>query len=178
MDNKYVINLFGKSCAGKTSVADIIQNFTPGLYTLDWDINKQQLSHYYWKNDSETIRSLSFGFFQAACTVDLPLLLLLPRFRSKQEFDAYQTYASDSGYGRIISIELDAPDEVLIKRYQKRLEDYWPSKKGIVPKTIEEFTKALHDTYYEPSNTVTFDSSIVTTEEIAQQILSIIPRDE
>lgn len=171
---KYIINLFGKSCAGKSSVADIIQTSLPGLYTLDWDIIKQQLTGYYWKNDSEKIRSLSFGFFQAACDADLPLLLLLPLFRNEQEFEAYKSYATEAGYGQIISIELDAPDDILIERYKKRLEDYWPAGKNIKPKTIEEFTAALQDEYLRPNDTITFDSSTMSIEEIARRVLTVI----
>ncbi len=164
----YLINLFGHSGAGKSTAAWLLEDKIHGLYTVDFDIVKQQLAGYYWKNDKEIARDLSKDFLNAVVDHKLPILLLLPPARSSEELEKNLHHATESGY-KILHIEIAAPEDVLIERYKARLAD-WNAKR--TPKTIDEYTAAIRTPYYRPDDSITFDSSQLTPDETVAAILA------
>lgn len=166
----YIINLFGYSCTGKSTVVDVLRSEIKGLYTVDVDIIKLQLSGYYWKNDRDKALGLTTGMLNVAVDQKLPVLFLMAPFASADEFNRRMHHAIESGY-RIIHVEMTAPEEVLIERYRARLAD-WNSHH--TPKTLEEYIEVLHTPYYRPEDTIQYDSSLQTPEEIAGAIQQLL----
>lgn len=166
----YIINLFGYSCTGKSTVVDVLRSEIKGLYTVDVDVIKLQLSGYYWKNDRDKALELTTGMLNVAVDQKLPILFLMAPFTSSDEFNHRMRHAVESGY-RIINIEMTAPEEVLIERYKARLAD-WSSHH--TPKTLEEYIDVLHTPYHRPEKTIRYDSSEQTPEEIAGAIKQLL----
>lgn len=169
-DNLYLINMFGPSCGGKSTTAELLQSQIHGLYSVDFDIIKKQLSGYYWKNDRMTAINLTLGTLKVAVDLKLPLLFFMPPPRSAESYEDWLSVAKSNGY-RIINVEMRAPDDILIERYKARLAN-WNAKH--TPKTVEEYMQVLTEEYYRPDDTVLFDSSEMTTEQIAAAIRQLI----
>lgn len=170
MSQRYLINLFGPSCGGKSTTGEMLQNQIHGLYSVDFDIIKKQLSGYYWKNDRVTAINLTIGTLKVATDLDLPVLLFMPPPRSKESYEEWMTSATAKGY-QIINVELRAPDNILIERYKARMAD-WNAKH--TPKTVEEYIETLSEEYYRPEDTALFDSSVQTTEQIVTAIRELV----
>lgn len=171
MSNRtYLINLFGPSCGGKSTTGAVLQSHIHGLYAVDFDMVKKQLAGYYWKKDRVTAIKLTSGMLKVVVDLELPVLLFMPPPRSAESYAEWLEPASSNGY-QIINVEIKAPQDILIERYKARLAD-WSLK--YAPKTVEEYTETLQEDYYRPEDTVQFDSSLQSPEEIAAAIRRLI----
>lgn len=170
--NKVVISLQGRSCTGKSTVGDFIKEKYLGIYTIDYDRIKRQLSGYNHKVDAADMRDMSLGFFEVACKSGKSILLLVPPFHDEAQFLQYKDVADTFGY-IFYFFDLTASREVLLTRYRERLENVKKLGKAAI-KTEEEYLKTLETPYFRPADTITFDTSNGGSEEIADKILGAI----
>lgn len=173
--NKLIISLQGRSCTGKSTVGDSIKEKYLGIYTIDYDRVKRQLSGYDHKVDAADMRDMSLGFFEVACKSGKPILLLVPPFHDEAQFLQYKDIADKFGY-IFYFVDLTASREVLIARYRERLQNVEKLGKAAI-KTEEEYLKTLETPYFRPTHTITFDTSNGGSEEIADKILGAIEAD-
>jgi len=166
---KLIINLFGPSAAGKSTIAELLQEQIDQLYTVDFDVIKRQISGYHWKRDSGTAQQITLDTLASVSKTDLTILALLPPPNSKEIFDRTEGIAKAS-LCTLINIEITAPDEVLVKRYRDRLRQVQESGTKWKFKTLDEFTAKLQEGYYRPDDTVTFDSSVMSPDVIFSKI--------
>lgn len=167
---KVIISLQGRSCTGKSTVADLIKEKYIGIYTVDYDKVKRQLSGYDRYNDALDMMGLSFAFFESVCRLGKPILLLVPPFHDEVQYLQYKTVADSFGY-TFFNFEFIASREVLLKRYRERLESITKAGNKVLIKTEDEYLKTLETPYYVPQDSVRFDTSDDNAEMIAGQIL-------
>lgn len=165
-----VINLFGPSAAGKSTTAHLLQHCTDNMQTVDFDMIKRQIPNYDWLLHAQAGRDMTLNRLDTLLqSKENLILLLMPSPRDKQEYAQTQSIIEAHEY-TLINVEITAPREVLIERYEHRLANIDPEKKNWKFKTLEEFTAKLKEPYYRPPDTHVFDSSKNDPSEIANNI--------
>lgn len=116
-----MINIFGPSAAGKSTIASLLQERIDRLYTVDFDVVKHQISHYHWKRDDELATGLTYDTLEAVAVTGLTALVLLPPPATEDAYTKIFSIAQQNNY-RLVNIEITAPHDVLVARYQARLD--------------------------------------------------------
>lgn len=169
-----MVNIFGPSAAGKSTIADLFKKRINRLYTVDFDVVKRQISGYDFKRDRDLASKLTYGTLSLVSQTGLPILVLLPPPNNQEAYSCVADIAKYASY-TLLNIEITAPDEVLVERYQKRLLELQESVTKHKLKTLDEFKTILKAAYYRPSNTVSFDSSLKSPDEMFREILLNTP---
>ena len=173
MNKKVIISLTGRSCTGKSTIGDAIKQKYNGIYTVDYDRVKRQLSGYNHEVDAADMRTLSLGFFEVVCKLGKPILLLVPPFYDEAQYLEYKKVADSFGYDFHV-FEFTASRDVLIKRYRERLEGIEKAGNKVLIKTEEEYLKTLDTPYFVPKNAVLFDTSNDGGEAMADKVLNVL----
>jgi len=172
-NTKLMINIFGPSTAGKSTIAEMLQEHIERLYTVDFDAVKRQIAGYYWKRDRAVATEITHDTLASVANTELPILVLLPTRGDEQSYDRIASTASN--HGRILlNIEITAPNEVLIERYKDRLRKIKESGTNWKFKTLDEFIDFIKTPYYRPEDTHSFNSATNTPDQILTQILKLI----
>lgn len=171
-DRKVAIYLFGYSCSGKSSAETLVRGRFPGLYVIDYDVQKMQLSGYHRYKDSAYIKEIDLGFFEVICKTGKAVLLTSNLLDSETEYLAYAKIADTYGYD-LLSFEFTASRDALLSRHRERLEYYRSKGAGDSVKTEEEYLDRIEKPYYIPENAVTFDTTNESSEQIANKILAL-----
>ncbi len=174
MNTKTVISLQGRSCTGKSTVGDIIKQKYLGIYTVDYDKVKRQLSGYSHKTDAADMREMTLGFFEVACRTGKPLLLIATPFHNEAQYMQYKKIADAFGY-EFFNFDFTASRDILIQRYRDRLESV--NKEGKISiKTEEEYLKTLEEHFFIPRDSIQFDTTNDGAEAVAEQIVSMVSK--
>jgi len=166
--NKTIFAIFGPPCSGKSTLDLAIGKRFPGTYTVAYDKIKWRLSGYDRKMHRPLIESLLFGFFEVACKQGLPITLEA-FMNDEAEYSRYEKVATDNGY-RIVPIELQPPEDVLIARFRKRVADAKSVGKKISVTDENVYRESIGWRSFVPRGTPVFDTSKVTAEEIVDEI--------
>ncbi len=169
MSMKVIFNIFGPSTAGKSTTAELLEPEFERLYTVDFDVIKRQLSGYHWKRDSATAQKITFDTLASVAATGLTILALLPPPKAEGDYNRLVAIAEINNY-TVINIEISAPEEVLVQRYKARLRAIRESGSNWKFKTLDEFKNKLHESYYRPANTISFDSSEMSPDSILEAI--------
>jgi adenylylsulfate kinase-like enzyme len=167
-----ILNIFGPSAAGKSTLVQMLQDEIEGMYTVDFDIIKRQISGYHWERDSRVAQQISFDTLRSVAKTGMSIICLLPP-PNESEHGLLTQIAEKEGYS-LQNIELVAPREVLIARYQKRLEEIKASGSKWKFKTLDEYKLKLEKPYYRPANTISFDSSQLSPDEIFNKVTTMV----
>lgn len=171
-DDKIIINIFGPSTAGKSTIAALLQVKFDRLYTVDFDVIKRQINNYHWQRDSKIATQITYDTLKSVSRTNLMMLTLLPP-PTIEDHERLEAITRDYNYN-LLDIEITAPKDVLIKRYQERLEQSALSGSNCKFKTLDEFKAKLEDGYYRPDDVITFDSSVQSPTEILSVIESTL----
>ena len=163
--DKIIINIFGPSTAGKSTVSDLLRKEIDRLYVVDFDVVKHQLTNYHWQRDRAVMTDLSWRLLEQATSTGLAILGLLPPPQSIDDNDKMKQIADAAGY-TLLSVEITAPESVLVARYKERLQKLEELGKVGHLKTLDEFVAILRKGYVRPDGTLSFDSSALVPEEI------------
>lgn len=172
MNNKFVIHLAGRSCSGKSTVAELLSQRLPGIFTVDYDHIKWQLAGYQSDKHRPIIEAIATDMYTSVCQHSLPVLLKL--FSHNQAtFDSFKETARKYGY-KFIPIYLTAPDEVLLARFRKRVLEY--KEKGLKISITDEnvFKSWLAADYFQSPEAKVFDTSKIAVAEIVDQVIKMI----
>lgn len=168
---RFIINLFGNMTTGKSTVAVLLQNSIPGLCTVDYDVIKRQIAGYDANRECyrETAANLTRSFLHTVVNdTQLPVLVLLPVNANYDSFSETWGSVNDP----VLHVLLFAPDEVLHNRFDERVrklvEKGTPEEE--IPKS-EHFRNQLSRSYYRPDGTVLYDTSQLSPDFIAGNIL-------
>jgi hypothetical protein len=172
-EKKIALYLFGYSCSGKSNVEALIREKLSGLYTVDYDIQKRQLAGYHRNKDRAGVREITRGLFEIVCKTGRPVLLASMPLENEGEYLAYVKITQAYGY-ELHSFEFTAARDTLIARYRERLEEYSSKGEGDALKSEAQFLETLSKPNFVPENTVTFDTTATSSEEITHQILALI----
>jgi hypothetical protein len=142
------------------------------MYTVSYDKQKWQLAGYERAQNKDLIKEITFGLFEAVCRQSIPILFTLG-FRDAPDFARCQSVIDANGY-RLISLELTAPHEVLLQRFRARVES---AKRGESKISITDealFVSNLSKRYFIPVGSPLFDTSLMSAEDIASNVVRMI----
>jgi predicted kinase len=170
---KFVIHFVGYSCTGKSSLEKILKEKVPGSYVVAYDKQKWLLAGYNRNKDAPLIKEITKGFFEVVCKIGNPILLL-GMISTEDEYESYKKIAAEYGYD-FISIQLTAPQEVLLDRFRKRVENAKLADSTTISVTDEKvFLENLSKPFFVPQNIASFDTSVFTPEYVADKVLELI----
>ena len=167
---KTLINIFGQPCTGKSTLVDKIVGSQDGIYCVDFDVVKRQLSGYYWKRDGAFARQLTKNTLDLVVKSDKPIITLLPVPASEDEYDYYFESARAAGY-KIINVMLTLGRDEHVERYKVRLESIRKNNPGLRVKTLDEFIAVLDKGFYIPQGTRVLDSGELDARALYDEFL-------
>ncbi len=169
---KFVLHLSGASCTGKSALAQELGNRLPGVYLVAYDKLKWQLAGYH-RELRHRIFPLVLGFFEVVCRNGLPILLSTI-IRDQKEYSSYADIGEKYGY-TFLSVSLTAPTDVLLVRFRERVQKAKAAHTNISV-TDEAFflENTQKNNFFVPDGTPSFDSSVMTTKEIADAVVRLL----
>lgn len=173
MTENVMVNIFGSPTTGKSTIVELLQQHIDRLYTVDFDVIKHQISGYSWKRDSQVALNITYENLASAAKSDLQIAVLIPKPKDQAAYERIADIARDNGY-QLINIELTAPKDVIMQRYQDRLANIADTALVRRMKNLDEFNVYVSTPYYRPEDTHTFDSAVMDPDEIFQKINELI----
>ncbi len=168
---KFVFQVTGHSCSGKSTIGKLVREAFPGMYHVAYDKQKWLLSGYNRNTDREFVKTVVFGLFETVLKTGVPINLEL--FRTKETYEQCVALAAKYGYS-FYTFELTAPYGVLIERFRERVQSA-AQKGNRISMTTEELFKENYDLgYFIPSGSPVFDTTHMNEEEISQAIIAIL----
>ncbi len=171
-DQKFVIHLSGGSCTGKSSVADILSDRIPDIFHLSYDNVKWNFSNYHRDTHKEKVKKIVKEFFEIICKTDSSILLLTI-IEDEQEYNHLTEIAEQYAYN-FLNIKLKAPKEILLQRFRERVRSAKKAGSKISITDEKLFLNNSSKDFFTPNNAKIFDSSKLSPEEIADEILKLL----
>ena len=169
---KFIIQLIGHSCTGKSTLERELSQKLPGTYKVSYDGLKWKLSGYNRDKHSSLIKKITLGLFEVVCQKSLPILLSAA-ISTKEEYDSYKKIADKHGYN-FISIKLTAPTDVCLARFRERVEDAKRTGTKITVTDEALFLNNISRDFYIPENASTFNTSTMKFDDIADKVIEIL----
>lgn len=171
--DKTIVNIFGNPCTGKSTLVEKIMANQDGLYCVDYDVVKRQISGYYWKRDSEFARGLTRDFLKLVVGSGRPIVSLLPMARSEEEYAYYFESAVEAGY-QVINIKLFVERKTLIERYKVRLASIARENPELRVKTLEEFMVSIDQPAFTPDSAYVIDGGAHNAAAVYDEFSQIL----
>ncbi len=170
---KFVLQISGPSCSGKSTIEAALGERLPGTYLVSYDKLKWQLFGYHRDKDRETVKDLLVGFFEVVCKKGLNVFTDT-YVRDEAEYLRYRGIAEANGY-KFVSVRITAPEEVLIARFRERVERATAASSKTISVTDEAtYRKNLAMPAYQPPDAPAFDTSVRSVDEIVGEILMLL----
>lgn len=147
----------------------MIMEEVPGMYRVSSDHLKWEISGYDRHTHRDLKHRITKGLFETILKEGIPVLLdtLL---RSEESYLEFRNLADHYGY-EFLTVELTAPQELLVKRFHERVERSEAGAGKISIKTEEDFLLQLARKPHVPKDSPLFDTSKTDAAEITQEIL-------
>jgi predicted kinase len=171
MPSKIAIQILGYSCVGKSTIAKHLAQKISGIYHVGYDKQKWLLSGYNRETDRELIKTITLGLLEVVCKTGIPIQL--EYFRTEIGYAACKKVLDTYGYA-FYTFELTAPYEVLIERFRERVTRAKNAGTRISNTSEETFNQMHTEGYFVPSGTPTFDTTLISEEEITDTILKFL----
>jgi adenylylsulfate kinase-like enzyme len=171
-NNKFVVYILGTSCAGKSTVEDLLKKEIPGMYTLNYDKTKWQFSDYHRDTHKDRVKSLIKDFFEATCRAGHSILLIT-LIEDRGEYKSFVDIAVENNY-KFLPVQLTAPKDILLKRFRERIKSAKKAGSKISVTDENLFLKNMSRKFFVPDNTSKFDSSKQSPEDIVGEILKLL----
>ena len=171
MNHPHIIIITGHSCSGKSTLRKELQKYLPGYYHIGFDSIKWNLSGYHRDRDIDTVKDILRGFFSALFERGIPCITD-SFFRDEEEYTHMRDEAILHNY-KVITIELRCPEGVRIGRFGERVvqaKAEWSTRISVTDEGI--FRENMDKPMYFPSDSMIFDTSTESTEEITKMVLT------
>ncbi len=168
-----LVNIFGYPCVGKSTLVEKIMENQTGIYCVDFDVIKRQLSGYYWKRDRDFSKKLTRDFLDIVVKSGKPIVSLLPMADTQEDYDYYVSSAIEAGYN-ILNVMLVMDREPLVDRYEARLKSIQEQNPNFRVKTLDEFMEFLDKPIFIPKNTKVIDSGINNSEGVFDEFSQVV----
>lgn len=168
---KFIISFLGAPCAGKSTTAKLFSEKLSDIYFVSYDTQKWLLSGFDRHKHYALVKEITFGLFETLCKKGIPIQL--EYFRTKEEYEKCVEVSKMYGY-TLLCIELTAPREVLIERFRERVAHAKITGAKISITTEDQYIENLEAGYYVPPNTISFDTTKVSAEEIVEKALALV----
>ncbi len=170
---KFLVNIFGPSNSGKSTLADELGNRHPGSYLISFDKLKWQLYGYQRGKDRDVIKQIFKGLFETVTKLGLSMLAT-PLLYSESELQEWNSIASSQGY-HIINVCLTTPQDVLLERFRTRVKEAREAGRRLSLSDEKEFLDRMNNPYfYTPMNMPSFDTSTLTPIQIADEVEKLL----
>ncbi len=168
---KFVL-LNGASCSGKSTVVKRVLKDKAGYYQVSYDALKWGFSQYKPDKHFEEVRKLMRALTEAVCVMEYNIICDSGLFKETRDklFEIAQKYNYE-----IIEINLEAPYEVLVERFDKRVAEA-AAGGGRVTNTSKERHKELFDIYESEKNlhAITYHTDKQSIDEVAEAVLKLL----
>ncbi len=176
ISKKFIIHITGPSCVGKSTIFEALsEKLSPGSYLLSYDKIKWQFGGYDRCLHRKYVRKLIFEFYGIICQSQIPILLDC-YLRDANDYVIYKDIAAKNGY-KFISIELSAPQDVLLKRFNQRVKNAKLVGKKISVTEESVFLTETSRRPYVPENTPIFDTARSNKDEIVEKIIKLLAQE-
>lgn len=166
-----VIN--GTSCSGKSSVVKRIMEEKDNYFHLSYDAIKWQFSKY---KSSEKYKDVSVVMEATAeAVIKMNYDIVWDSSQYKETKDRIIQFAHDNNY-KIIEVNLEANFDVLLKRFEERVEEVKSNPESKISNTSTERFKELFDSYNEQKNpdTHTIRTDVKNVDSVYAEILQLL----
>lgn len=173
MKNKLLIVITWHSCSGKSTLRKELQKYLTGYYHIGFDSIKWNLTGYHRDRDIDTVRDILDGFMWVLFEKNIPCITD-SFYRNEWEYTQLHERVLEHGY-EILTIELRCPEDIRIARFRDRVRQAkaeWSTRISVTDE--ETFRENMKKPFYFPENSMIFDTSIISTEEISEKIISTI----
>lgn len=171
---KFVIHISGPGCSGKSTLSKALGEKFPGMYAVAYDKLKWQLSGYKGSGNngdekhSELINKIQLGLFEVVCKQSVPINLDY-FLETEADYIACKKIAGNNGY-LLIPVKLTAPKEVLLARFNDRVESAKREGTKISITDKNAFLKTFSWKTFTPSDALIFDTSKNSPKDIVEVI--------
>jgi len=171
---KFILMLNGPMCAGKSTTGELLLNEIKNSFRVSSDKIKWLISNYSKDEHSELAYRLTLTLANSAFHEGLSLIIDSNTYSAKLAALNYKELAK-SEKAKFLIVNIEAPIEVLTKRFKERLISAKESNSKISVTTIERMLE-IYQKYIEDKdeNNFTFDSSVLKPEEICKKITELI----
>lgn len=162
----------GLSCGGKSSVTEILLSKNKNLFRVSTDKIKWFISKYDWNKHSEIIYRLSIELAKAALSEGFSLLIEGMNLDHKDK--DFKLIAKKNKMN-FFEVNIEPPFAIALKHFKNRIKESKLTGTKISNKNEKRF-RDICRVYFENKNEKipSFDSSILSPEEIAKKIEKII----
>ncbi len=170
-DKQFFLIINGPSCAGKSSVSDILTETYGNIYKGKSDAIKWLISDYTPDTHRGIVHLMTLETIRVALTQGLSAI----KEGALWETEKYTEIAKSLDIPLFIA-NIEAPWEVLLSRFEARVETKRQGADKKIANTSPTRFKELYDMYHAAKMTtdMAYDSSKQTSQEIAEQISSYI----
>ncbi len=175
MSKRFILIIQGPMCSGKSSVAKILISKYPELFHASGDNIKWFISDYSAeKYSGKGIITRLLSSLVSQAVLESLSVLIEGNVGLQKDVKIFSDIAEKNEFN-FIQVNIEAPYNVLLDRFNKRVEDALEKKTNISVKT-EENMKKRYEGYQEFKDKTlpTFDSSKMSPEKIADEIQSLI----
>lgn len=165
-----LIFLNGSSCAGKSTTVKNIMAKKDKLYQLSYDSQKWQFSQYTREKYSKDVFTLVREILKAVCAMRYQIIADCGLW--KEDRESLIAIAKEHGY-EVIEINLEAPYDVLAKRFDERVANALAKPGSRIANTSTERFKEIYDIYEAEKNpnALTLFTDKEENEKIIEKIL-------
>lgn len=169
---KTLILINGPTCVGKSAVITELGKLRTGFFHLSYDRVKWCFLDYKSGSHADEIYKMLTALMREC--VEAGVSVIKDGGLYKEKIFPIVELAKEAGY-KIVEVNLEAPKEILIKRFEDRIErSNKNGKEGFANLSEERFWE-LNEMYESSKNTElkTYDTSLMSSEEIAKDILTL-----
>jgi len=170
IDNQFLLIINGPSCGGKSAVADVLYEKYGGIFHGKSDHIKWLISDYDPNVHREFVHLMTYEIVKVALLCGFSIIKEGNIF----EPEKYVEIAKKAEIPLFVA-NIEAPRDVLLSRFEKRIEAKKLGAKKIAntdPRRFKELYDMYNSTKMETS--LVFDSSKQNPEEIAETIVTFI----
>lgn len=166
--NQFILVLNGPICAGKSTVVELILSRHENLFLASYDKIKWSISQYSSEKHHTVVTNIVLGLAEVA--FDQGLSIVADGATLKTTRERYVALAKSKGV-KYIEVNMEAPLPLLEERFKQRVVDAAAKGTKISITELPGMMK-IYTRYQENKNFdfPTFDSSILSAEQIAEEI--------
>ena len=173
MKEKKMIIVNGPSCVGKSTIIDLLFKVKVDIFWLKYDAIKRLFIDYSYPKDFDKIMKLLTLIGKDRIDNEDDILIEGPLYRFA--FENIFEYAKHKGY-IFYEFNLEAPVEVLIKRFENRVR--LPINGIKINTSIDRYLEII-DSYekFKNKDAKTFNTSIMSAKAISDDMLAILVKE-
>ena len=170
--------IYGHSCAGKSSVVDILMSRHENLFKVSTDKIKWLISKYEWKKDSKVVSELTTSLAKKALSKEYSLIVeSLGIHFQKRNIKEFKSLSKRNKI-KFVEVNIESPFHIAKERFNERLKETKLKKVKISNRSQKRFKEMydMYETYKKDrkEKIPTFDTSKLSPRQIANQIEKLI----